>query len=136
MELKCSKECRGHLDSTLKEVIGARGTVFHLIPRMDVAVTDIEPSIEAEDAEDAVRGFFDHATKLELKVSLTKRPYRGKRKAYMLLEKAQALKLLKATHIKIECVSCRVRQKIKVNRCYRCLSFGHMAENFREPDRR
>ena len=76
----------------MKEVIGASGTVRHLIPRIEVEIADIEPSIEAEDVEDAVRGFFDHASELELKVSLTKRSYRGNRKAYVLLEEARALK--------------------------------------------
>ena len=69
VELKCFKEGRGRLDTTLK------------------------PSIEDEDVEAAVRGFFDHGTELELKVSLTKRPYRGNRKAYVLLDKARAMKL-------------------------------------------
>ena len=135
VELKCSKEGRGRLDTALKEVIGASGTVRHLIPRIVVEIVDIEPSIEAEDVENAVRGFFYHASELELKVSLTKRPYRGDRKAYLLLEEVRALKLLKATHIKIGWVSCRVRQKMKINRCYRCLGFGHMAGNCRAPDR-
>ena len=94
VELKCSKEGRGRLDTALKEVIGAGGTVRHLIPRIDVEIADVEPSIEAEDVENVVRGFFDHASELELKVSLTKRPYRGNRKAYVLLEEARALKLL------------------------------------------
>ena len=129
VELKCSKGGRGRLDTALKEVIDASGTARHLIPRIEVEIADIEPSIEAEDVEDALRGFFDHASELELKVSLTKRTYRRNRKAYVLLEEARALKLLKATHIKIGWVFCRVRQKVKVNRCYRCLGFGHMAVN-------
>ena len=135
IELKCSKEGRGRLDTSLKEVFAASGTVRHLIPRIEVEIADIEPSIEADDVENAVRGFFDHASELELKMSLTKRPYQGNRKAYVLLEEAQALKLLKATHIKIGWVSCRVRQKMKINRCYRCLGFGHMAANCLAPDR-
>ena len=60
----------------------------------------MDPSVEAKDAEDAVRGFFDHGSELELKVSLTKRPFRGNRKAYVRMKWAWALKLLKVTHIK------------------------------------
>ena len=111
------------------------GTVLHLIPRIEVEIAEIEPSIETEDVENAVRGFFDHASELELKVSHTKRPYRGNRKVYVLLEEARALKLLKTTHIKIGWVSCRVRQKMKINRCYRCLGFGHTGANCRGPYR-
>ena len=82
-----------------------------------------------------MRGFVDHASVLELKVSLTKRPYRGNRKAYVLLEETRASKLLKATYIKIRWISCRVRQKMKINQCCRCLGFGHMVANCRRPDR-
>ena len=74
MGLKCSKEGRGRLDTALKEVIGASGTVHLLIPKIEVEIADIEYSSEAEDVEDAVRGFFDHASELELMVSLTKIP--------------------------------------------------------------
>ena len=79
MELKCSKEGRGRLDTALQEVIDASGTVRHLIPRIEFEIADIEPSIEVEDAKDAIRGFFDHASMLQLKVSLTKRLYQGHR---------------------------------------------------------
>ena len=75
VELKSSKEGRGRLDTALKEVIGASGTVRQLIPRIEVKIADIEPNIQAEDVEDALNGFFDHALELELKVSLTKRPH-------------------------------------------------------------
>ena len=46
-----------------------------------------------------------------------------------------ALILLKATQIKIGWVSCRVRRKTELIRCYRCLVFSHMAANCRGPDR-
>ena len=60
-------------------------------------------------------------------MSLSKTPYRGNRKAYVLLEEERALKLLRGAHIKIGWVSCRVRRKKEVNRCFRCLGFGHIA---------
>ena len=51
VELKYSKDGRGRLDTALKEVIGASGTVRHLIPRIEVEIADAEPSIEAEGVE-------------------------------------------------------------------------------------
>ena len=50
---------RGRLDTTFKEAVGARGTVRHLIPRIKVEIADLEPTIGAEDVEDAVRSYFD-----------------------------------------------------------------------------
>ena len=57
VKLKCSKEDRGHLDSAFAEVIGASESVRHLISRIEVEIADIDPSTDAEDVEEAVRGF-------------------------------------------------------------------------------
>ena len=134
VEFKCSKKNRGRLESAFKEVIGNSGSVWHLIPRIAVEFPDIYPSTDAEDVEEAVSGFFDHVLKLELEVSLTKRPFRGNRKAYVLLEETWALKLLKAINIKIRWVFCRVRRKTVVDRWYRCSGFSHMPADLRGPD--
>ena len=58
--------------------------VRSLIPRIAVEIADLEPSIEAEDVEKAVRGFFEQGPEMELRISLTKTPYRENRKAYVL----------------------------------------------------
>ena len=118
VELTCSTKSRERLDTTFKEVVGA----------------DLEPTIGAEDVEDDVRSYFDQGPELELRVSLSKTPCRGNRKAYVLLEEARALKLLKGAHIKIGWVFCRVRRKKEVNRWFRCLGFGHIAADFRGQD--
>ena len=102
---------------------------------MGVEIAGLDPSIEAGDVKEAVRGFFEQDSEMEFRVSLTKTPYKGNKKAYLLLEEARALKLLKAAHIKIGWVSCRVRRRKELNRCYRCLGFGHMAADCRGPDR-
>ena len=109
VELKCSIKSRGRLETAFKEVIGVKGTVRHLIPRIEVDITDLEPTIEADDVEDADRRFFGQEPYLELRVSLSMTPYRGNRSrfplyasAYVLLEEARALKLLKGAHIKIK----------------------------------
>ena len=52
----------------------SQGTVRHLIPRIEVEIADLEPTIGAEDVEDAVRRYFDQGPELELRVSLSKTP--------------------------------------------------------------
>ena len=51
---------------------------------MDIA--DVDRSTNTEDVGEAVRGFFYPGSKLEPKVSLTKRSFRGNKKAYVLVE--------------------------------------------------
>ena len=77
VELKCSTKSRGRLDTAFKEAVGASGTIRHLIPRIKVAIADLKPTIEAEDAEVSVRRYFDQGPGLELSVSLSKTPYRS-----------------------------------------------------------
>ena len=64
VELKCSKEDKGRLDSAFKEVIGARGSLRILIPRTEVKIVNIDLDTDAEDVEEAVRGFCDHGSEL------------------------------------------------------------------------
>ena len=127
VELKCSTKSRGRLDTAFKEAVGARETVHHLIQWIKVKIADLDPTTKAEDIEDKVRSFFHKEPEMEITVSLSKTPYRGNQKAYVLLEEARALKLLKGAHIKIGWVSCKVRRKKEMNRCFRCLGFGHIA---------
>ena len=133
VKLKYSKKSRRSLNSAFKEVIGANESIRHLISRIEVENADIDPSTEAEDVEEALKGFFDHGSELELKRSLTNRLFRGERDACILLEETRALKLLKTIHIKIEWVSSKLHRKTMANQCYRCLGFGHMATDCRGP---
>ena len=77
-ELKCSTKSRERLGTAFKQVVGARGTVCHLIPRIEVEIADLEPAIEAEDVEDPVRSYLDQGPELELRVSLSKTPIKKK----------------------------------------------------------
>ena len=82
VKLKCSKVGRGRLDTALKEVVGASETVRHLVSRIEDEIADIEPSVETGDVEDAVSGFFEHGSVLELKLfreaSPKRKPSRGR----------------------------------------------------------
>ena len=77
VELNFPKEGRGRLDSAFHKAIGVSGTVRHLILRIEVEITNLESSIQGEEVEEAVREFCHQGPKMKLRVSLTKRPYRG-----------------------------------------------------------
>ena len=94
VELKSPKEHRGRLEFFLKEVISESGSVRYLMPRVEVEISKIEPSIEVKDVEEAVKSFFSHGSTIDLKVSLTKRPFRSTRRVCDLLEEAWAVMLM------------------------------------------
>ena len=55
VELKCSTKNRERLDIASKKVVGAWGMVRHLIPRIEVEIANLEPTIGLEDVEDKPR---------------------------------------------------------------------------------
>ena len=122
------------MDSAFHEAIGASGPVRHLVPMVEMEILEIDTTVNAEDIAEAVGSCLREEPSLGMEVSLTKRPFRDTRKAFVRMEEARALKLLKVAHIKIRWVSCRVRRKTKVKRCYQCLVFGHMAAECRGLD--
>ena len=71
MELKRPKEGKGRLVSAFQEAIGISGTVRHLIFRIEFEITDLDPSIEREEVEEAVREFCQQGPEMELRISLT-----------------------------------------------------------------
>ena len=71
VELQCSNKERVWLESALKEVIGASRSVRHHILRIEMKISNMKPSIEVEDVEEAVNSFFDHGQAIDLKVALT-----------------------------------------------------------------
>ena len=112
------------------------GNSYNLLyPRIEVEISKLDPSIEAGDVEESVQGFFEQDSEMEFRMSQTKTPYRGNEKSYVLLEEGRAMKLFKAAHIKIGWISCRVRRRKELSRCYCCLGFGHMAADCKGPDR-
>ena len=84
---------------------------------------------EVMEVEEAVRSCLNEESTSEVKVSMTKRPFTGTRK------EARALRLIKATHIKIGWVSCRVRRRTTASKCFRCLGCRHLADQCSDTDR-
>ena len=62
VELKCSADEKGRLNSSFCEVFGHGGSIRYLIPWIEVEISEIEPNIEAEDVEEAIKDFFDHGS--------------------------------------------------------------------------
>ena len=75
---------------------------------VEVEIMDFDPTAEVMEVEEAVRSCLHEESTSEVKVSMTKRLFRGTRKAFIKLEETRALRLMKATHIKIGWVSSRV----------------------------
>ena len=71
VEVNCAAKDRGRLDSVFRDIVRS---AHHLVPIVEVKITDIDPTTEAEEIEEALRICLDEDLKTELKVTMAKRP--------------------------------------------------------------
>ena len=53
----------------------------------------------------------------------------------VVLSEDDAIKLEELSRLKVGMTSCRVRRRVVVTRCFRCLGFGHQRRSSKEEDR-
>ncbi|XP_054280004.1 uncharacterized protein LOC128998059 [Macrosteles quadrilineatus] len=119
----------------VREALGDHGTVQELEPRTSVEIRDLDGlSTEAEVREAINKAIPDIQNADSLKVWLT-RPNRSEQRiAIAEMRNQDASKLLNLTHLRIGWVNCRLRRRVVVPRCFRCLGFGHSSRNCKGPD--
>lgn len=119
---------------SLREVLGQDGDVKALIPRTTLEIRDMDGITTVADVEEAVRRDSGNIHG-ELKISVTKPNSWGQKLAIFETTDEDAQKLLEAGRIKIGWLYCRVRARTIFPRCFRCLSYGHLARKCEGPDR-
>ncbi|XP_033228834.1 uncharacterized protein LOC117180444 [Belonocnema kinseyi] len=135
VEVVPAADGRSKLSAAIRSVVGEDARVRELVPRTEVEVLDLDTTTDGEEFEAAIRRHFGEQLFGEMKVCLTKRAFRATLKAFVEINEEIATKLVHAGHLKVGWMSCRVRKKIEVIRCYRCLGFGHKAASCKGPDR-
>ncbi|KAK9718499.1 Endonuclease-reverse transcriptase [Popillia japonica] len=99
-----------------------------------VHVMDIDAATTGEEVELAMRRMGIQDDKQTAVKAM--RPGRdGSQTAIVQVNRAKANLLVKAGRIRIGWVNCRVRERVAVTRCYKCLEFGHMGKECKGPDR-
>lgn len=119
---------------SLRAILGDNAMVRSLEPRETVEIRDLDSLSTSEEVTDAIRRDLGELA-ADLTVSVTGANSRAQRMAIVSIGAKGADRLLKAQHIKIGWVSCRVRQRATVSKCYRCLGYGHLAGTCKGPDR-
>lgn len=118
---------------TVKVVLGEKGSVSNLEPKRTLEIVDLDCLTDEREVEASLRRDFPDLR--EVKISLTRTNAREQKIAIIEVDEAVAAELLKQTKIKIGWVNCRVRNRVLVRRCYRCLGYGHIAVLCKGPDR-
>lgn len=100
-----------------------------------IHVLDIDATTTKDQVEEAIKNM-PTCSNLQDVVVKSMRPSRdGNQIATVQVSRNNANILLMAKRIKIGWVNCRVRERVAVTRCYKCLDFGHTLKECKGPDR-
>ncbi|KAM8702483.1 hypothetical protein ACLKA7_001814 [Drosophila subpalustris] len=127
---KASDETTGKLQKAIQSLIGDRGEVKALADKVALEIRDIAEWTTSDEVLAAVFKNIEGDISAESAPKL--RPaYQGTQTATLTLPKDIAEHLLKLGKIRIGWSVCRLRTEIEPRRCYKCLSFGHIASRCR-----
>lgn len=124
LELAAKSKGKDNFSSSLKSILGEKADICHLEPRTTLEIRDMDEFTSEEEVETAVKLKLSDPG-LNLQVTLTKVNSRAQKMAIIHLNARAANELLQDPRIKIGWIYCRVRPRVVVTRCYRCLGYGH-----------
>lgn len=129
---KCDDRAR--FQEAIQKAVGDKGTVRSVSPSLRLEILDLDALTTKTDVEDALRR--DYPTlRGELKVTLFSPNQREQRKALVQMGEEEASPILQKGKMKVGWVVCRVRRRVEVDRCFRCLGYGHTRRGCTGPDR-
>ena len=102
--------------------------------RIPVEIRDMDILAAVKDVQEALRAFFKDTQERPVFVTPTNR--RGNRLVVATLVREEANLLLEAGALRVGFVRCRVRKRIEVVKCLRCLGYGQISQDSRGQDRR
>ncbi|XP_029053824.2 uncharacterized protein LOC114881259 [Osmia bicornis bicornis] len=115
------------LQRAIQEAVGQSGEARTLTSRVRLEVLDMDCLTTSAEVEDAVRRELGDDMCGQFKVAVFAPNARELRMA--------ARKLLEKGKLCVGWIRCRLRQRTDVQRCFRCLGFGHRKQECKRPDR-
>lgn len=122
------------LSRRLQEAMGDQGVVKDMTPKITLEILDLDYLTVTEEVKSALNQLL--GTNADRRISILGPNSRGQKMAICEFNNQDASKLLQTSRIKVGFVSCRVRARLMVPRCYKCLGYGHYRADCKGPDRR
>ncbi|CAK9814860.1 Uncharacterized 50 kDa protein in type I retrotransposable element R1DM [Anthophora quadrimaculata] len=116
-----------------KNVLGNKATMVPLEPRATLEIKDPDGLTEKVEVEAALHKALP-ALGDNFWAGLTRKNTRGLRIAIVEMNEPLVLRLIDVGRLRIGWVSCRIKRRNSVERCFRCLGFDHSATSCRGSD--
>lgn len=113
--------------------IGETGAVRGLTSKVTMEVLDLDCLTSNSDVEAAIRKVVPGTS--ELKVHVFDPNRREQRMAVLETDVTTATALLQSGRLRVGWSNCRVRVRVTVTRCHKCLGYGHLKKECKGPDR-
>lgn len=121
-------------EAALNTVLQNKATTLHLEPKTSVEIRDLDSLSEENEIKEAIELQIGKAIG-DIRIHLTKANARGLKAAIVQLSIKGADELVREGFLKVGWVRCRVRRRVEVPRCFRCLAYGHTSGICKGPDR-
>jgi len=102
-------------------------------PSSRLEILDLDETVTVEEVNDALQR--ETGVNKDRKVHIFGPNKRSQFMAVCELEDSQSQRLLSNGRIRIGWVNCRVRQRLVVTRCHKCLGYGHLKKDCTATDR-
>lgn len=100
-----------------------------------IHVSGIDGDVNDAEIAKAIKESVGDANEGDIKILSTRQNLDGSQNAIISLRKGIATDLIAKGTIRIGWVHCRVRLRVNVTRCYRCLEFGHLTHECKGQDK-
>ncbi|XP_035737756.1 uncharacterized protein LOC118448519 [Vespa mandarinia] len=133
--METTVDIKASFAKTLKKEVGEMSSITEMVPRATLEIRDCDCCTSSIEVEEALkRTLPGYAGKIDIK--MTNPNARQQRLDLIKIEEEAAAQLLMAGRVLIEFISCRVRRRAEVGRCFRCLDYGHYSASCKGPDRK
>ena len=118
---------------TVQRAVQEKGKVSLRTPKVTLEVRDLDETTTKEEVVEALRTVLEGTCELDTHV-IGPSP-RGQMTALVNTDPATATRLLDKARVRIGWVNCRIRERVSVQRCFKCLGYGHPKAKCGGPDR-
>lgn len=101
-------------------------TIKRMVPKTDVEILDIDPTVETEELKDTLHKSLNIDT-LDIRTKMFRTTSVGLKRAIVEIPAKAIINLEGKPKIKIGWTMCRIRMITKITRCFKCHELGHIA---------